>query len=128
MERELTLQQEAFCKNYVSEEFFGNGTQAYINAYNIDLAKKGAYESARAKASENLTKPNICKRINDLLDEAGLNDQFVDKQLLFLINQHADFGAKVSAIKEYNKLKQRVESKMTLTTKTITVIAPNDNG
>ena len=127
MERDLTLQQEEFCKNYVSQEFFGNGTQSYIDAYGIDVEKKGAYDVARAGAYENLSKPHICKRINELLDDAGLNDQFVDKQLLFLINQHADFGAKVSAIREYNKLKQRIETKVSLTGKIITVKTPEDD-
>ena len=38
----------------------------------------------------------------------GLNDVFVDKQLTFLVTQHSDLGNKLGAIKEYNKLKQRI--------------------
>lgn len=118
-ERELTQKQKQFCLNYVSEQFFGNGTKSYISAYQLDMTKPGAYASARSQASENLTKPNILKFINELLDSEGLNDVFVDKQLLFLITQNADLSAKVQSIREYNKLRQRIidksESKQNLT-------------
>jgi hypothetical protein len=46
-----------------------------------------------------------------MLDDAGLNDNFVDKQLLFVISQHADLNAKMKAIEQYNKLKQRITDK-----------------
>lgn len=42
-----------------------------------------------------------------MLSEVGLNDVFVDKQLLFLIQQHADLRVKLRAIQEYNRLKAR---------------------
>ncbi len=109
-ERRLTLQQEQFCQLFVSEDFFGNGTQAYIEAYDVDVTKKGAYDVARACASENLAKPNINARITELIDSAGLNDHNVDKQLLVAIQQNAEFGSKVSAIREYNKLKARIKN------------------
>lgn len=109
---DLTIEQSEFCNLYVTKEFFGNGTEAYIEAYSIDLTKKGAYESARSGASRLLTKDNILKRINELLDNEGLNNGFVDKQLLFILTQNADFGAKIQAIKEYNKLRQRITDKI----------------
>lgn len=115
-ERQLTPKQKLFCENYVSKEFFGNGVQSYIDAYNIDLTEKGAYDVAKSGATENLSKPYIFNYINSLLESEGLNDAFVDKQLLFLISQHAEFGAKISAIKEYNKLKQRITDKVDHTT------------
>lgn len=105
----LTLSQERFCELFASEaETFGNGTQSYIEAYHVDLTKKGAYAAARACASRLLTKANILTRIDELLESATLNNTFVDKQLAFLIAQNADFGAKMSAIKEYNALKKRI--------------------
>lgn len=110
-DKKLTLEQEEFCKLFASEaETFGNGTQSYIEAYHVDLTKKGAYRGARASASRLLTKANILRRIDELLESAALNNQFVDKQLAFLIAQNADFGAKMSAIKEYNALKKRIAS------------------
>lgn len=111
-DRELTPKQKLFCENYVSKEFFGNGVQSYIDAYEIDLSEPNAYNSACVGAHDNLIKPNILGYINSMLDSAGLNDAFVDKQLLFLINQNAEFSAKISAIKEYNKLKQRITDKV----------------
>ena len=37
-----------------------------------------------------------------------------DKQIAFLITQHADFNSKIRAIQEYNKLKQRIIDKKEL--------------
>lgn len=111
----LTPKQDLFCKLYVSRDFFANGTQAYIEAYDIDVKKPGAYNGARASASELLTNPNILKRINQIIELEGLNDAFVDKQLVLAITQNADLGAKVSAIREYNKLKTRITDKLDVT-------------
>lgn len=105
----LTPEQETFCRLYATDrEFFGNGTRAYIEAYGVNLRKKFAYAAARASASRLLTSANICDRINEILEEGGLSDTFVDKQLLFLVTQHKDFAAKIRAIQEYNKLKSRI--------------------
>ncbi len=59
-ELDLTPKQERFCQLYASDrQFFGNGVQSYIEAYNIDVSKPGAYNSARSSSYENLTKPDI---------------------------------------------------------------------
>ena len=110
----ITLKEESFCQNYASsKEFFGNGTQSYIEAY--DPVKVGNwYNTARSKSSILLTKVNILGYIDHLLELRGLNDPFVDKQLEFLITQHGDFGNKLGAIREYNKLKQRITEKIEL--------------
>lgn len=113
-EREVDLneQQKEFCRLYVSEAFFGNGVQSYLEVYNVDRSKKGWYNVACAAASRLLSNVKVCQHINSLLEEAGLSDQFIDKQMLFLISQHADFSAKLGAIREYNKLKGRVTQKI----------------
>jgi hypothetical protein len=112
-EKVLTAKQELFCELFASDkEFFGNGTQAYIEAYNVDLTKKGAYAGARASSSRMLTNANILRRIDELLESGVLNDQFVDKQIAFLIAQNAELSTKLGAIKEYNALKQRVTNKL----------------
>lgn len=108
----LNENQKQFCRNFVTKDFFGNGLESYIHAYSIDISKKGGYESAKSSASRLLTDEEILKYINHLLDEAGLNDQFVDKQLLLLITQNADFGSKTRAIGEYNKLRKRITEKV----------------
>lgn len=112
-EYNINLQMEMFCQYYTSPtEFFGNGVQSYAAAYNIDLTQPGAYKSCLASASNALTNRNILRRIDSLLQEGGLTDQFVDKQLLFLITQNADFNPKLGAIREYNKMKQRIVEKV----------------
>ena len=108
----LNEKQEKFCQYYVSKEFFANGTEAYAEAYDIDMTEPGKYNSVRTMASKLLTNTNILNRINELLDLNGLNDQFVDKQLTLVITQNADLGAKVAGIREYNKLKQRITDKL----------------
>ena len=108
---EINQNQRAFCENFVSKDFFGNGVQSYIDAYEVDVTIKGAYESAKAGAYHLLLKKEITDYINGLLEKEGLNDEFVDKQLLMLITQNADFNAKTKAISEYNKLKQRITEK-----------------
>jgi|ERR1700751_1527993 len=114
---DLTPKQEEFCQNFVSKDFFGNGVQSYIEAFNVDLSEKNAYNNAKAEASHLLTKPNLLARINELLEEGGFNDNHVDKQLLLVITQNADFASKVSAIREYNKLKGRITEKMSVESK-----------
>lgn len=105
----LDPKRERFCQLYSSDkEFFGNGVQTYIEVYEPDKTKPNWYKTACANASEILSNPRVFNRINEILEDKGLNDSFVDKQLLFIINQHADFGSKVAAIKEYNKLKKRI--------------------
>lgn len=110
--KKLNHRQELFCQTYVSKEFYGNWVQTYIEVYQPDTTKKNWYKTACATASEILTNPNICNRINELLESDGLNDQFVDKQMLFLLTQHADFGAKSRMIDSYNKLKGRITDKI----------------
>ncbi len=109
-ERTLNLQQEEFCKLYATDrEFFGNGALSYAKAYSINLGRKGAYNICAASASRMLINVNILKRINEYLDIEGFNDENVDRQHLFLINQDADLKTKMAAIKEYNALKKRVD-------------------
>jgi hypothetical protein len=104
--------QERFCKLYASDkEFFGNGVETYLEVYDVDTSKPNYYKTACAASSRLLSNVKIIDRINEILHEQGLNDSFVDKQLKFLLTQHADFGSKLGAIKEYNKLKQRITNK-----------------
>ena len=109
----LTIRQEKFCQLYaLDERFFGNGVQAYMEIYDIDTEKTGWYKAACACSSRLLSNDKVFTRINELLSEHGMNDQFSDKQLLFVMSQHSDLTNKMNAIKEYNKLKQRITEKM----------------
>lgn len=117
-ERGLTIKQELFCTYYASEkEFFGNGVQSYIEAYEPNTSKANWYKSACVCASQLLSNIKVCKRINELLSVEGFNDEFVDKQLLFVIAQHDDKSSKVAAIREFNKLRGRITEKIDHTTK-----------
>lgn len=119
----LTRDEERFCRIYVSAtEFYGNGTQSYIEAYDVQVVKgtreklekgkrkKLTIESVRTMAYRLLTRVDILGRIDQLLEEGGLNDAFIDKQLKHLITQHADPRVQLAAITEYNKLKARIVS------------------
>jgi len=104
----LNPKQEKFCQLYATDrEFFGNGTQSYIEVYDPDKSKPNWYKSCQGSASKLLSNPIIILRINKILKKMGLSDVAVDKQLSFLIHQHADFTNKLGAIREYNKIKNR---------------------
>lgn len=117
MTRELNPKQKAFCELFASDkEFFGNGVWSYIQAYGLDVNKKGAYNTAKVNAHKLLTNANILNYINNLFEARGLNDAFVDKQLEKLITQDAEYSTKIKAISEYNKLRGRITDKKDVTT------------
>jgi len=99
-EKELSLKQQQFCKHYVENK--GNGAKAYLKAFGT---KK--YDTAKVEAHKNLTKPNILKRIREIMEESGFNDVFVDLELKKMIFQDENLMAKLKAIAEYNKIKRR---------------------
>lgn len=105
--RPLTIQQETFCQNFVLvEEFLGNGTRAYADAYNIE--KEGNWWKVCASGASRLLKSTkISTRINEIL-KLVMNDAIVDNELGYVISQKSDLNSKVAAIREYNKLKKRV--------------------
>ena len=103
----LTAEQKIFCETYVTSEFFCNWVESYIEAYKLD--RKKDYNTAKSNAYKLLTQSKILEYIESLIDYAGLNDQFVDKQLLKLIQQDSEKSVKLWAIKEYNLLKIRID-------------------
>ncbi len=123
-EEKLNLKQEKFCQLYSGQgdsdkDFFGNEAQCYLEVYSLTdeyTGKSISYQTAMVNASRLLTKAKIIARINDLLEAGGFNDENVDKQHLFLINQHADLKTKMQAIKEFNAVKSRVTKKLDITT------------
>jgi len=108
---DLNPRQELFCQLYVyDKECFGNATKSYAQAYDIDETNP----VARSSASIELSKPYIKQRVRDLLDEF-INDTVVDLELASVIKQNKELSSKVAAIREYNKLKQRVIEKTDIT-------------
>ena len=106
----LTAEQKKFCETYVTAEFFCNGVESYLEAYKLDKLKDR--QTAASNAYKLLSQTKILNYIDSLLDSAWLNDQFVDKQLLKLIQQDSEKSTKLWAIKEYNTLKQRISNKL----------------
>lgn len=112
VEEVLTPKQELFCVLYASDrEFFGNGVQSYLEAFDPPRKNPNWYDIACVDASRLLSNAKIYSKINVLLENCGFNDVAVDKQLSALIAQHADKPTKLGAIKEYNKLKARIKEK-----------------
>lgn len=108
----LNLRQEKFCILYSSnKEFFGNGVESYLAVYNVNRNNPNWYNTAKAAASRLLTNVNLIERIRVILEETGLNDSFIDKQLEFLITQNISMSAKLAAIKEYNRSRRRITNK-----------------
>jgi hypothetical protein len=115
--KQLTREQELFCQYYVTQEFFANGLKSYAEAYGMDTSDPTSYRSAKESASRLLRNVDICQRINELLDMQGLSDQFVDKQMAFLITQNDDFSTKLQAMKMYNDMHNRIKSRLEVTGK-----------
>lgn len=127
-EKDITQKQKLFCEYYVcgDKELFGNGVQSYIEAYEPDTSVTNWYKSACSSASRLLSNVKVIEEINRLLELNGLNDVAVDKQLSFLITQHSDFSSKISAIREYNKLRQRITEKHDVTSKGEQITTSNE--
>ncbi len=106
----LNVKQDLFCKIYATDPLvMGNATLAYQKAYKVEN-----YVSAKTAVRVLIDKPEITARINDYLQQEGFNNENVDKQLLYVINQHRDLPTKVKGIQEFNKLKKRITNQIEL--------------
>lgn len=140
---ELNPKQELFCHLYAeNDQLFGNGTLAYAEAYDYDLdslsrddAEKDeegviirdssydrAYNTCSVNSHKLLRNAKIQERVRKLLNEL-MRDDVVDSELVKIIRQNYKLEAKISAIKEYNKLRNRIRDNIdvTLTSKVISV-------
>jgi hypothetical protein len=136
---DLPLKRELFCRFFTqNEKLFGNATHSYAEAYGYKLdtlSTKGVYSEpdedgktekfedseydkaihvCAVEASRLLRNPEVQLRITALLNEI-LKDNFVDSQLAKLIMQDAEPSAKIAAIREYNKVRQRITEKHDIT-------------
>jgi hypothetical protein len=141
LQGELNINQELFCRYYTqNSDLFGNATRSYAEAYNhllhtlpdddhhIDPETKKRVPSTRQRA-ENvcavegarlLRNPKVLARITTLLNEL-LTEEVVDAELLRVILQNDELAAKVRAIQEFNKLRQRITNKVDLTSGGMTI-------
>lgn len=133
--KKIAIQRKLFCRYYTQNtEFFGNATLSYAEAYGHDLdslskvqekTPKGknipgtseyekAYHVCSSGGERLLRKDDIQKLITKYLNEL-LKDEIVDRELVRVILQNYELPAKVAAIREYNKLKQRITDKADIT-------------
>lgn len=110
----LTPRQLKFCEYYTmaDKNFFGNGVECYLEIYNINQSKPNWYKTACAAASRLLSNVKVCEHISSLLETGGFNDQNVEKQHLFLINQFSDLKTKKASLDSYYKLKGKFIEKI----------------
>lgn len=106
--KKLNAHQELFCQLFVGdEETRGNGMRSYAKAYNRPLKTKGDFGAAAQSGSRLLRNVHVSRRISELL-QLVLDDNLADNELAYVIEQKDELMPKVAAIKEYNKLKQRI--------------------
>ncbi len=130
----LSIKHELFCQHYVkNRELFGNATQSYAEAYGFNLHEldtervydesgKMIESSERDKAelvcavqgNRLLRMRKIQERNTELLNEL-LRDDIVDGELASIIMQNYKLEPKIGAIREYNRLRQRIVEKTDLT-------------
>lgn len=143
MPEEVTLKQEIFCQSWV--DTVGNGTRSALIAFDIEnkevideddqpkpldkslikkweeeikllkKEKKRIFNVAGAMATECLRKPNIIKRIDEILEERGFNDDAVKREHFKLLSNSKD-EVKIRAIDSYYKLKGKITDKVDHTT------------
>lgn len=133
----LNVSEEMFCQYYVlNQETRNNGFQSYAIAYGREgdlekapkddavyeeievngkmtqgkIIQKSSYDrlyaTLTAEASKVIRKPYIQRRIYELLNSL-LRDDIVDGELAKVMRQDIELPAKMRAIEEYNKLRQR---------------------
>lgn len=125
---------ELFCTLYAgagTRHFFNNAQNCYLEAMGygpeihqlesllvlesnpkkrkvMSQRKKSLELVARVEGSRLLTNPNIKKRIAHLLDQF-IDHEVMDRELAKTAMQDFDLHAKVDAIKEYNRVRDRVK-------------------
>lgn len=102
--RELTFEQRLFCRLYTCPEFYAHGTVCYAAAFNLNLGRKGSYNTAKSNAHRLLTNAYILGEIKRLLDEVSLSEATLLRERAFLVAQNADLSVKERAISNYENL------------------------
>lgn len=104
---DLNERHKLFCLLYTTDaQCFGNATRSYIHAYDLRTDKQK--KSARQMGYFLLTNVYIKGYIDNLF-KAVFTNKGADTALSELINQRKDLNARLGAIREFNKLKNRVK-------------------
>jgi len=125
--KKLKPAEKLFCQLYAgSSDYFNNATRAYGIAYEKVLPPIGkpktdwtktealVYNLASVEGHNLLIKPSIRQECEKVL-KSDFKNEMADKELNWTIKQREDLSAKMTAIKEYNKLKQRIIEKTDIT-------------
>lgn len=135
----LSPQQMMFCNLYVkNSDLFGNATLCYAEAFGYDLeslSTEAIYSESdenghkeKIEDSEYAKASNVCasagarllrnvkvdEHINKLLNELMTNES-ADAELAWVMKQRIDLGPKIQALREFNKLKNRIVNQFELT-------------
>ena len=86
------------------------GQSSCTNPSQGTVAVTTGYPADHVMAYQMLKLPHITSFINLKLAEYGFGDDHVEKEHLFLINQHADLKSKKAAIDMFYKLKGKYPS------------------
>lgn len=101
--RKAELRATQFAKRYVQNNM--NGAKTVRELYNPKNEKV-----ASVVAAEVLAKPRVQLAIREQLDEHGLTDEVLDRELGYIIKQKRQLSPKLGAIVEANKLKGRAQA------------------
>lgn len=139
LEDKLTPQRMRFCQLYTqNSDLFGNATMCYAEAFGYDLESLST-EAVYSEPDENgirekledspYTKAyNVCSvmgarllrmvKIDEytkvLLNEMMTNEN-ADAELAWVMKQRKDLGPKIQALREFNKLKNRIITQVEVT-------------
>lgn len=99
----LTIRQEEFIKETIKTL---NPTEAVKRTYNLGgKGGKKLEQTARSIASENLTKPAIIKKFQEILDD--VDDQWIIDEIKKIAKQEGDTRPKLQALDMLLSLKGR---------------------
>jgi hypothetical protein len=140
---ELNPQRMRFCKLYTqNSNLFGNATLCYAEAFGFDLESLSqeavygepdefgkrekledseytkAYNTCSVNGSGLLRITKIDEYIKVLLNEMMTNEN-ADAELAWVMKQRQDLGPKIQALREFNKLKNRILNEVVVTTNII---------
>lgn len=110
MAKELSLKQKLTAKYYtdIDSDTRGNKYLSYAKAFKRPLKDEKQKSSCKTLASRLFTNVDFLAFLNQKIDTTvGLDDKTVDRELKWLLLQRENHSAKVAAIREYNKLRQR---------------------
>jgi len=117
----LELKTKAWAKEYIKNNF--NGTQTALEMASKNKLMKR--ETAKAIASENLTKPIYQNAIIEEMEEIGLNNDFINKITKRNIKQGTNISASNQAVDMFHKIKgnyapeKRITANISLTGKAL---------